>query len=74
MTLNTAVIYGSARRDRQGINAARFVVNQLKARQHTVDLIDTNALDLPMLDLMYKEYAAGDAPEAAVGVTPGSFS
>jgi len=68
MTLNTAVIYGSARRDRQGIKAARFVVKQLEARQHSVDLIDTNALNLPMLDLMYKEYAAGDAPEAMESV------
>ena len=29
MNLNTAVIYGSARRDRQGIKAARFIVRAL---------------------------------------------
>jgi len=63
MTLNTAVVYGSARRDRQGIKAARFIVRQLENRRHSVDLIDTNALQLPMLDLMYKEYAEGEAPE-----------
>jgi len=31
---NTAVIYGSARKDRQGIKAARFMVRQLKDRGH----------------------------------------
>ena len=64
MPLNTAVVYGSARRGRQGIKAARFVVRQLEARGHRVDLVDSNAYALPVLDLMYKEYAAGDAPDA----------
>ncbi|MGI9261701.1 MAG: NADPH-dependent FMN reductase [Woeseiaceae bacterium] len=68
MTLNTAVVYGSARRGRQGIKAARFVVNQLEARDHAVDLIDTSVLELPMLDLMYKEYAEGEAPAAMESV------
>lgn len=62
MALKTAVVYGSARRDRQGIKAARFVVNQLEARGHNVDLVDTNEHNLPFLDLMYKEYAEGEAP------------
>ena len=30
MPLNTAVIYGSVRRDRQGIKAARFLVKKLR--------------------------------------------
>ncbi len=64
MTLKTAVIYGSARRDRQGIKAARFVTQQLEERQHDVTLVDTLEYPLPLLDLMYKEYTAGDAPEA----------
>ena len=64
MTLKTAVIYGSARRDRQGIKAARFVTCQLEQRQHDVTLVDTLEFPLPLLDLMYKEYTAGDAPEA----------
>lgn len=34
MTLNTAVIYGSVRRHRQGIKAARFLVEKLGARGH----------------------------------------
>ena len=62
--LNTAVLYGSARRDRQGIKAARFIVRQLEARGHDVTLIDSQEYELPMLDWMYKEYESGQAPEA----------
>jgi len=62
MSLNTAVIYGSARRARKGINVARFAARQLEQRQHTVSLIDTAEYELPLLDLMYKEYNAGTAP------------
>ena len=62
--LNTAVIYGSARRDRHGIKAARFVVRKLEERGHDVTLVDTQEYELPMLDRMYKEYEQGQAPEA----------
>ncbi len=62
--LNIAVIYGSARRDRQGIKAARFVVHKLQQRSHDVSLIDSQIYELPPLDWMYKEYAEGKAPEA----------
>ena len=62
MTLRTAVVYGSARRQRQGIKAARFIVRQLEARGHGVSLVDSGACNLPMLDLMYKEYGDGEAP------------
>ena len=62
MTLRTAVVYGSARRQRQGIKAARFIVRQLDTRGHDVSLVDSGACNLPMLDLMYKEYGDGEAP------------
>jgi len=62
--LNTAVIYGSARRDRQGIKAARFLVRRLEEREHDVTLVDSAEYDLPELDWMYKEYESGKAPEA----------
>lgn len=68
MSLNTAVIYGSARRGRQGIKAARFVTNNLERRQHDVTLVDTAEYALPLLDLMYKEYETGDAPAAMQSV------
>lgn len=56
------VAYGSVRTSRQGIKAARFVVRALEARRHDVTLLDAQALALPLLDRMYKEYAAGTAP------------
>ena len=62
--LKTVVLYGSARRDRQGIKAARFIVRQLEERGHDVTLVDSAAYELPMLDWMYKEYEPGKAPEA----------
>ena len=64
MNLNTAVIYGSARQSRQGIKAARFLVRKLEERSHDVTLLDSKEYELPFLDLMYKEYAEGEAPAA----------
>lgn len=68
MTINTAVIYGSVRRDRQGIKAARFITRKLEERSHDVALVDAIEYELPLLDLMYKEYEAGTAPEAMQAV------
>ena len=64
LDLNTVVIYGSARRSRQGIKAARFVVRKLEERGHAVTLVDSLEHPLPLLDLMYKEYEKGTAPKA----------
>jgi len=61
--LNIAVIYGSARQKRQGINAARFVMRKLQERGHDATLIDSQEYNLPLLDRMYKEYESGTAPE-----------
>lgn len=61
--LNIAVIYGSARSARQGINVAHFVVRKLEERGHDVTLVDSQDYDLPLLDRMYKEYESGTAPE-----------
>jgi NAD(P)H-dependent FMN reductase len=71
MGLNTAVIYGSARRNRQGIKLARFLVRKLADRGHEVTLVDSEQCALPFLDLMYKEFEAGSAPGtmSAVGDT-----
>ena len=57
------VLYGSYRRDRKGIRLANYTVEQLHARGNDVELIDAQALGLPMLDRIYKEYAPGTAPE-----------
>lgn len=63
MSLKVAVLFGSVRSARQGIKAARFVCRQLETRGHDVELIDAQAVRLPFLDRMFKEYAAGEAPE-----------
>ncbi|HEY1944609.1 MAG TPA: NAD(P)H-dependent oxidoreductase [Roseiarcus sp.] len=58
------VFYGSYRRDRMGIRLANYIVDQLSRRGSDVELIDAKAVDLPMLDRMYKEYPRGSAPPA----------
>jgi NAD(P)H-dependent FMN reductase len=63
MSLKIVVFYGSVRTARQGVKAARFVVNQCKSRGHEVHLIDPVEYPLPLIDKMYKEYKAGEAPE-----------
>jgi NAD(P)H-dependent FMN reductase len=60
------VFYGSYRSDRMGIRLALFVVERLRRRGEDVELIDAKAINLPMLDRMYKEYPSGEAPEALV--------
>jgi NAD(P)H-dependent FMN reductase len=62
LRLNIAVIYGSVRRERQGIKAARFVVSKLKARGYDVALVDAQEHALPILDLRYREYNHGIPP------------
>ena len=47
-----------------GIRLARFVVERLRRRGCDVELIDAKAVNLPMLDRMYKEYPKGEAPHA----------
>ncbi len=58
------VFYGSYRSDRMGIRLADYVVAGLNARGADAELIDAKAVDLPMLDRMYKEYPKGTAPAA----------
>jgi NAD(P)H-dependent FMN reductase len=63
MSLKIVVFYGSVRVERQGIKAARFIVNTCQQRQHNVALIDPLEYQLPLLDKMYKEYEPDKAPE-----------
>jgi NAD(P)H-dependent FMN reductase len=58
------VFYGSYRADRKGIRLANYLVSGLARRGDLPELIDAKVIDLPMLDRMYKEYAAGAAPPA----------
>ena len=56
------VFYGSYRSDRMGIRLADYLVRRLVHRGFEVELIDARAVNLPMLDRMYKEYPKGQAP------------
>lgn len=56
------VFYGSYRSDRMGIRLADYLVAGLAARGADVELVDAQAVGLPMLDRMYKEYPQGTAP------------
>ncbi|OYV32297.1 MAG: NADPH-dependent FMN reductase [Rhodospirillales bacterium 20-64-7] len=58
------VFYGSYRADRMGIRLAQYLLRSLQARGDAAELIDAQAVGLPMLDRMYKEYPAGQAPAA----------
>ena len=64
MSNRILVFYGSYRSDRMGIRLAEFVVERLRRRRDDVELIDAKAINLPMLDRMYKEYPKGEAPAA----------
>jgi len=63
MSNQILVFYGSYRFDRMGIRLAEFLVERLQRRGEAVELIDAKAVNLPMLDRMYKEYPQGEAPE-----------
>ena len=58
------IFYGSYRSDRQGIRLAEYLERAFRARGADAELIDAKAVGLPMLDRMYKEYPAGEAPPA----------
>jgi NAD(P)H-dependent FMN reductase len=64
MSNRILVFYGSYRSDRMGIRLAEYVVDQLRRRGDDAELIDAKAINLPILDRMYKEYPEGQAPVA----------
>jgi NAD(P)H-dependent FMN reductase len=60
-----AVLQGSVRRDRMGDRAAKWVVSQLEKRGHEAVLVDAAALELPLLDRMWKELKDDSDPQFA---------
>ena len=50
-----AVLQGSVRSERMGDRAAKWVVAQLESRGYEAVLVDAAALQLPLLDKMWKE-------------------
>ena len=67
MSNRILVFYGSYRSDRMGIRLAEFVLERFRRRGEAVELIDAKAVNLPMLDRMYKEYPPGGAPSSFSG-------
>ncbi len=61
--LHISILYGSYRSKRVGIRAALFAQSLLQKRCKCT-LVDAKAYELPMLDKMYKEYKAGEAPKS----------
>lgn len=61
--MQVPVIFGSVRVERQGIKAARFVTQELTRRGCTATLIDPLEYRLPLLEMQYSDYPAGQAPE-----------
>jgi len=60
-----SVLLGSVRSERMGDRAAKWVIAQLKARGHEAVLVDAAALDLPLLDKMWKEIKTDPPAEYA---------
>jgi NAD(P)H-dependent FMN reductase len=60
--LDILVIYGSTRHHRQGIKAARFIINECTSRGHKATLVDPMEIQLPLLDKMFKEFEPSQAP------------
>lgn len=63
MPFSIPVFYGSVRDNRQGIKAARFVVNKLEEKGFEPLLIDPLEYDLPLLRKMYKSYKDESPPQ-----------
>lgn len=61
--LDVAILYGSVRSERVGIQAARYLARKCTERGFQTTLVDPVEHRLPLLDRMYKEYEPGQAPE-----------
>ncbi|MBN1952972.1 MAG: NAD(P)H-dependent oxidoreductase [Bacteroidales bacterium] len=62
MTLTVSLIYGSVRKNRLGIQVAKYLEGKLSERNIRVHFIDPLEYPLPLLDKMYKDYEPGTAP------------
>lgn len=68
MALDILVLYGSYRRGRLGIRLADYLIRGFQQMGHKAELVDAMAVGLPMLDLRYSDYAAGEAPAAMMAL------
>ena len=61
-----AVLQGSVRSERLGDRVAKWVAAELKKRGHEAVIVDAAALDLPLLDKMWKEIKDGSDAEHSI--------
>jgi NAD(P)H-dependent FMN reductase len=66
MNLNITILYGSYRSPRLGIHVVKHLEAALKKAGHTPFVVDAKALDIPMLDKRFVDYAPGTAPQVLV--------
>ena len=69
MALLFPVILGSVRRDRQGIKAARYIIDELGARGEKPVLVDPCEKELPLIVLIHPPIYA-PASTASSNATP----
>ncbi|XP_005111027.1 FMN-dependent NADPH-azoreductase [Aplysia californica] len=63
-TLKFAIFLGSTREGRQGLRVAKFMKNQLEARNYQVELFDPLELKFPLLEKAFHHYEnKSDAPQ-----------
>ncbi len=58
-----AILQGSVRSERMGERAAKWVLTQLLSRGHQAVIVDAAALELPLLDKMWKEIKQDPPPQ-----------
>lgn len=58
-----AVLQGSVRSERMGNRAAKWVIGELEKRGHEAVLVDAAAVNLPLIDKMWKEVRKSDKAE-----------
>ena len=61
--MKIGILYGSHRRNRQGIRVVEFMKKLVEKKGHDYVVIDSKERNFPVLDKMYKEYENGGAPK-----------
>lgn len=62
--LDILILYGSYRTGRMGIRLADYLIKGFQQLGHKAELVDAMAVNLPMLDQRFSDYASGEAPPA----------
>lgn len=61
--MNVVIIHGSHRPNRMSVRAARYMQKAYESRDCQVAVVDSKAENLNILEKMYKEYPAAEAPD-----------